>query len=130
MTADGSSGAAGPVVIIGAARSGTKILRSMLAAHPSLSAVPFDINYVWMARHQGRRDDELVAADATPAACRFIREYLGNFAAPGTRVVEKTVGNTLRVPFVDRVFPDAVYIHLVRDGRDVAASARVQWRKP
>jgi hypothetical protein len=44
--------------------------------------------------------------------------------------VEKTVSNTLRVPLVDQVLPDALYIHLVRDGRDVTESALRCWQAP
>ena len=55
----------------------------------------------------------------------FIEKF--NTGGPRDRVVEKSVSNTLRVRFVDAVFPDAQYVVIVRDGRDVAASARAQW---
>ncbi|RMG23964.1 MAG: sulfotransferase [Methanobacteriota archaeon] len=45
-------------------------------------------------------------------------------------VIEKTVSNTLRPLFINRVFPDAKYIHLIRDGRDVVESAARQWVAP
>jgi hypothetical protein len=41
--------------------------------------------------------------------------------------VEKTVSNCLRVDFVDKIFPKARYIHIVRDGRAVVESAHRQW---
>ncbi len=37
--------------------------------------------------------------------------------------MEKTPANTLRMNFVTAVFPQAKYIHIIRDGRDVAISA-------
>ena len=40
---------------------------------------------------------------------------------------KKPVANSLRVPFVDTVFPDARYIYIVRDGRDVVLSAMKRW---
>jgi hypothetical protein len=43
-------------------------------------------------------------------------------------VVEKTCANSLRVPFVDRVLPDARYIFVVRNGLDAVASATERWR--
>src|SRR5690606_3286085 len=42
--------------------------------------------------------------------------------------VEKTCANTLRVPFVEAVVPEARYIHIVRNGFDIIASARKRWR--
>jgi hypothetical protein len=40
------------------------------------------------------------------------------------RFCEKTPANEMRLPFVLEVFPDAKLIHVVRDGRQVAVSAR------
>jgi hypothetical protein len=45
-------------------------------------------------------------------------------------VVEKTVSNSLRLEFVDMVFPQAKYIHLIRNGIDVIESAHRQWLAP
>ena len=45
-------------------------------------------------------------------------------------IVEKTCANSLRVPFVDSVLPEAKYIFLIRDGRDVVASATKRWQAP
>src|SRR4051812_20775701 len=36
-----------PVIVIGAARSGTKLLRDSLATHADVARVPYDVNYVW-----------------------------------------------------------------------------------
>lgn len=35
---------------------------------------------------------------------------------------DKTTFNTLRLPWINKVFPNAMYINLVRDGRDVVSS--------
>jgi hypothetical protein len=70
-------------------------------------------------------------ATVTPRISRFVRRYVDRYARGGGDVViEKTVGNTLRVPFVHAVMPDATFVHLVRDGRDAAESARRQWSAP
>ena len=119
-----------PVILLGAARSGTKLLRAILGAHSRLAAVPYDINYVWLLGNHRLGHDELEPTDLNDKTAGFIRGFVDRFRGddPNTRVVEKTVSNTLRVPFVDAVFPEARYVVLLRDGRDVAASAREQWQ--
>ena len=43
------------------------------------------------------------------------------------RWAEKTPEYTLILDFIDELFPDARYIHVIRDGRDVVASFRERW---
>lgn len=44
--------------------------------------------------------------------------------------MDKTPSNCFRIPFIHQVFPDARYIHIIRDGRDVAFSAMNKWSSP
>lgn len=117
------------VIVIGAARSGTKIMRDTLAAAFDWGCVPYDIEYVWHAavstKHDGFGPDEL---DRT--AVLDIRRFIQKYGLGHRAVVEKTVGNALRVPAVHAVFPDALFVHLVRDGVDVVESAARQWQTP
>ena len=43
------------------------------------------------------------------------------------RWAEKDPTYTLHLPFIEELFPDAVYVHLLRDGHDVVASFRDRW---
>lgn len=119
-----------PLVVLGAARSGTKLLRDMLAFHPSVRAVPFDVNFVWKYGNYHVSHDVLTRAHARPEVQKFVRGALAPYRSGAEVLVEKTVSNTLRVPFVHRVLPEAKFIHLVRDGRDVTESAMRQWQAP
>jgi omega-hydroxy-beta-dihydromenaquinone-9 sulfotransferase len=48
--------------------------------------------------------------------------------AGGSVVVSKRIANNQRIPLLAAAFPDAVFVHLVRDGRAVVASlAKVDW---
>jgi len=119
-----------PVVIIGAARSGTKILRDSLSVALGVPCLPYDVGYVWGYGNESREDDCLTATDLTPRSERLIRRFLGRYADVEGRLIEKSVSNTLRVPFVAAVLPGATFVHLVRDGVDVAESSRRQWTAP
>ena len=116
------------VIIIGAARSGTKMLRDALAAATGAGTVPYDVGYVWRYGNERAPDDALLPDQLSERSRRFIARFVDRYAAgPGPTVIEKTVGNSMRVPFVAAAFPDARYIHLIRDGVDVAESSRRQW---
>lgn len=68
--------------------------------------------------------------DATPRIKAYIRQYFRDLyeTTSCSVLLEKTPSNCLRVPFVLEIFPEAKFIHLVRDGRDVARSAAIEWR--
>ena len=51
-------------------------------------------------------------------------------ATTGQFMLEKTVSNTLRLPFLFKVFPEAKFIHLIRDGRSVVESVFRLWDQP
>lgn len=114
--------------MIGAARSGTKLIREVIAEHSDVDAVPYDINFLWRLGNERLPHDELGVELATPTVRRKIRKVLGRFRSGRPWLVEKTVSNCLRVQFVDAVLPDAIYVHIVRNGWDVVESAARQWR--
>lgn len=121
-----------PVVLIGAGRSGTKFLRDTLASSEACSVIPFDVNYVWRYGNEHFPHDAIPAERSTPEIRRYVRTTLERMArrrgAPERPwLIEKTVSNSLRVAFVDRSLPDALFIHLVRDGREVVESAARMW---
>lgn len=121
-----------PIILVGAARSGTKFLRDILASGHGTAAVPYDVNYIWRYGAEKVADDVLDPAALTSKRRRFIQRSLRSLAKARNDdiLIEKTVASTLRVPFVDAVFPDARYVHLIRDGREVTESAMRQWQAP
>lgn len=124
-----------PIIILGAGRSGTKFLRSLLAVSPECQSIPYDINYIWRFGNEANPDDELDVSQLSPQIKKYIRSQIAKYSAdsesPNSKfVIEKTVSNTLRVAFVNEVFPEAKFINLIRDGRAVTESAIRQWQEP
>lgn len=123
-----------PVILIGAARSGTKFFRDLLGASQQVAVVPYDVNYIWRHGNENAPDDELTPADLTPRRIEHIRTEIERLAIreSGRRpiMVEKTVSNALRVDFVRAVFPEAKVIYLERDGLDTTESTYRQWTAP
>ena len=121
----------GNVVIVGAPRSGTNILRDVLSAADGFATWPCDeIPMIWRHGNRDLTHDEIAAESATPEVIGFVRH---EFSKIGKRydahtVVEKTCATSLRLPFVHRILPDAKYIFIRRDGVDAAVSAAKRWR--
>lgn len=113
--------------LIGAARSGTKLLRDVLAEHDRVGAVPFDVNYLWRIGNE-RLEHDVLEAPLHEGAVRAITSEMAK--AGSDVVVEKTVSNCLRVPALAAAFPEAKFVFLVRDGIDVTESAMRQWVAP
>ena len=119
-----------PIIIVGAPRSGTNALRDALCSLPTFQTWPCDeLNPLWRTGNSHHPDDQLTPALARPDVTERIRTAFERQArkAPGAVLVEKTCANTLRLPFVDAIFPDARYVEIVRDGRDAASSAADRW---
>ena len=64
---------------------------------------------------QGHRMNE---KDVTPERYRIARSYLNEDKV----LVVKATLNSVRIPFIKKIFPDAKFIHIIRDGRDVSCS--------
>ena len=119
------------LVIIGAPRSGTNMLRDVLTALDGLATWPCDeINYIWRHSNVHERSDEFLPDLARPQVAYYIRKRFDWVAKRYNAhiVVEKTCANSLRVPFVDAVIPEAKYIFIYRDGLDVVGSAVQRWK--
>ena len=123
-----------PVFVIGAPRSGTSLLYSVLRSAPAFAHWPGEAHEIWEADyHPALRDwssNALTAADLEPRAAERIRRAFFLVAGSRRRLIDKTPRNALRVSFVDALFPDARYVHLVRDGRENVNSLLNAWRTP
>jgi hypothetical protein len=122
-----------PVILIGAARSGTNMLRDLLTQLPGVSTWPCDeINYIWRYGNTSYPCDELTPVHATARTKRFVRKKFASIAnnSQAQVVLEKTCANSLRVGFIREIIPEAKFIFIVRNGLDAALSAQKRWCAP
>lgn len=116
-----------PIVILGAPRSGTTLLSQLLKYHPQVYLAN-EPRILWKFGNDAK-SDALQPGDARADVVKHIRhEFAGQIREAGRqRLVEKTPSNSLRVGFVDRVLPDAIYIHILREGVESVLSIRKFW---
>ena len=123
-----------PVFIIGAPRSGSSLLFTVLRASSHLAYWPGEAHEVWEADYhpalRGWDSNALDRRDLTAESAARIRRAFLLAAGSRKRLLEKTPRNALRIPFIDELFPDAHYIFLKRDGRENVNSLVNAWRTP
>ena len=121
-----------PVIIIGAGRSGTNMLRDAVCKAPQFETWDCDeINPIWRHGNTHHADDAFGEEQITPAIRNYLRsKFISQWKRQGKPkyLVEKTCANSLRVSFIASIFPEAKFLYLVRNGNDVAASASKRWR--
>lgn len=107
------------------------MLRDVLCSLDGVETWPCDeINYIWRHGNVRYPSDELTLAMARPTVAAYIRRQFDwvEHRYRAHTVVEKTCANSLRVPFVDLVMPEAKYIFIRRDGLDAVGSAMKRWK--
>ncbi|MDP9226993.1 MAG: sulfotransferase, partial [Actinomycetota bacterium] len=123
-----------PIFIIGAPRSGTSLLYSILRGSSRLANWPGEAHEVWEADYhpalRGWESNALGSEDITPHAAARIRRRFFLAVGSNRRLIDKTPRNALRVPFIDALFPDATYVFLRRSGPDNVNSLINAWRTP
>lgn len=139
-----------PFFIVGCPRSGTTLVRVMLDCHPNL-AIPGESHFVVglagrrfrlarrprvaveriLAHHRFERWGlaptavrEQVARTNPRTYAEAVRAVFEAYAASHgkPRWGDKTPGYVTRIRLLARLFPDAQFVHVIRDGRAVAAS--------
>src|SRR5687767_1610349 len=148
----GRRGRQGPPVpfVVGVGRSGTTLLRLMLDAHPEMAVPPetaFVPKLIDAAREEDATPESLAEVLVThrrwgdfgleadelterwralpqikpgPAVRTFFELYAEKQGKP--RWGDKTPGYTQHIRKISKVLPEARFIHLIRDGRDVTLS--------
>ena len=134
-----------PIIIVAAPRSGSTLLFELLARSPSVWTIGGESHQLIESIPRfdpARRNfdsNRLTAEDAGPRAVAALRAGLtaklrnrDNQPPPaGTaavRLLEKTPKNALRVPLLNAVFPDALFIYLFREPHENISSILEAWK--
>ena len=143
--------AAPPVFIVGAHRSGTTWLFEALCAHPEVGGAYESglftetgfggllQGHLWREEFEERNraltthhvgvgqlvDRPTVVAAVRDLSARWLAEALGEHVR---YLVEKTPMHYQAVGLIAEIFPSARFVHVLRDGRDVALSMRAAGR--
>lgn len=131
-----------PVFIVSSPRSGSSLLYETLAQSPDLFSIGGESHAVIEGiealhpRAHGWDSNRLGAVDASDRVAEDLADRFAGAAvdrasrvAPRRfRFLEKTPKNSLRVPFLRAVFPDAFFIYLYRDERATMSSMLEAWR--
>ncbi|MDN3653152.1 sulfotransferase [Thalassotalea ponticola] len=134
-----------PIIILSAPRSGSTLLFETLKRSQQLCTIGDESHAVieqigkFSTAYRGYVSNHLAAADADPVHSDLLRQRFaerlqdrdGNPLDIGyeqsVRFLEKTPKNALRVDFLNKVFPDALFVYLVRDPRENIASIMDAW---
>jgi hypothetical protein len=123
-----------PVFVIGCPRSGTTVVFSLLRASPALASLGQEGHVLWESFHHPREhgwaSNALGPDDVRPYERRYLAWAIVALARPaGRRFLDKTPRNSLRLPYLDALFPDAQYVFVQRDGRATVSSLITAWRE-
>jgi LPS sulfotransferase NodH len=124
--------------IVGAPRSGTTWLQQLLFVHPqvatsaeshlfceALSSVFENFRHPDRSANLGTWVSEGEFLTITRTFCDSVFAALRDGTRPNARIVlEKTPNHRMQSAAQAQLYPDAHYVHIIRDGRDATASQR------
>jgi hypothetical protein len=131
-----------PIFIVSSPRSGSTLLFETLSNAPGLATIGGESHKLMESipavspAARGWDSNRMTAADAMGATTDLLRErfraalrYRDGAPAPAGRVrmLEKTPKNALRIPFLAKAFPEAIFVYLYRDPRPTLSSMIEAW---
>ena len=142
MTADTARRFDRPIFIVSTPRSGSTLLFETLQQAPGLFTIggeshklieglqPFTpVAHDWSSNRLTEVDAQHPAVPMmTGAFYKYLKDRDGTPAQGSVRMLEKTPKNSLRIPFLDAIWPDGLFVYLFRDPRQTLASMIRAWQ--
>lgn len=130
-----------PIFILGAARSGTTWVFDIFNAHPNVAGVFESWLFTrdngvgswftpahWPAKSSGL-GRFLEREQVTTLSREVVQRMMSQAVGPNHQfIVEKSPSHLYAIPLIEEIFPQARFIHVLRDGRDVCVSVRAATR--
>lgn len=121
-----------PIFLVGCPRSGTSITVRLLGTHPDVANWS-EAGRLWdpVGYSDPEADHAWGAERATSREARRLHgwcEWYRQSHDKG-RFMNKHPRNSVRIDYLDAIFPDALFVHVIRDGRAVVNSMLGQLRR-
>lgn len=118
------------VFIFGSPRSGTTLLENLLNHHPQI-AEWYEPYYLWERFFPVPDTDIWQIRHLTKQVNKKIRSEFGIYRKKSGKpiIVDKTPPHAFNLKIIHQIFPEAKFIHILRDGRDVTLSIKKEWDK-
>jgi hypothetical protein len=107
------------------------MLFTVLATSPGVGSFPGEGHLLWNLFHDegtGRWDSQATSPEAVARGERPALNWAIHQIANGRRYLDKTPRNSIQVPYLLRLFPDARFVFLARDGRATVSLLLNGWR--
>lgn len=120
-----------PIFVIGCSRSGTTVLAEYFGQHGEVAnwseaAQLFDLDYYNPDIEHYKDETSITEPDAF--RIKFLASMYTRLRGR-KRFMNKHPQNSLRIRYLKALFPDALFVHLIRDGRAVVLSSVVKTKQ-
>lgn len=122
-----------PIIVVGCSRAGTTLVYKTLSESREIGSLQRETHDYWTDLHPPADKHwdthALDAGDASPADRAAVSRYFYSWTGR-QRWIDKNNQNGLCVPYLQALFPDAVFVFVKRSPGDNLNSLIEGWRKP
>src|SRR5947208_2015172 len=120
-----------PIFVVGSPRSGTSVLFEVLDRSSELASLHGESHLLWELFHPSSSPDwtshGILPGEISHEERRALYWMIDAIAAD-RRYLDKSPRNSLRIPYLHALFPNAWFVFLKRDGRAAVSSLITGWR--